>query len=144
MARWVWWVGAVFRFVLIPMLGVAAVAWWVIGDQSEDGGVESIAELPTLQDHSAQVGAIGILILAIVVTDLLWTRPVSPRRYALAVLPPVLLGGIGPALAVRIITSRAVGANIGGGLAILFGPIFLIGLVLCAVAMLGLTVAAGS
>jgi len=131
MARWA---GAVFRFVLLPMIGVAAVAWWLIGDQSEDGGTQSITELPILQDHSTQIGVIGLLILAFVATDLLWTQPISSRRYALMVLPPVLLGGFSCALAARSITSRTVGANIGGGLATLVGPVFLIGMMLWAVA----------
>lgn len=131
MARWA---GAVFRFVLLPMIGVAAVAWWLIGDQSENGGTQSITEFPVLQDHATQVGVIGLLLLAFVATDLLWTQPISSGRYALMVLPPVLLGGVGCALAARSITSRTVGANIGGGLATVVGPVFLIGMVLWAVA----------
>lgn len=60
------------------------------------------------------------------------TQPIALRRYAVAVLPPVLLGGIGAAYAGRVITAHVYGANIGGGLAMLFGPIALIGMTACA------------
>jgi hypothetical protein len=128
MARAAWWVGAVLRFVLLPMLGVAAVSWWLIGDTST-GGTDYIVQVPTLQDHPARVGAVGIVLLVVFALDLTWTQPIPFRRYAVAVLPPVLLGGIGAAYAGRVVTAHVYGANIGGGMAMLFGPTALIGMI---------------
>ena len=34
MARWGWWLGAVVRFVVVPMVGVAAVSWWLVTSSS--------------------------------------------------------------------------------------------------------------
>jgi hypothetical protein len=132
----VWWVGAAVRFVVIPMIGMAAVAWWLIGDVSEAGGRDVMVELALLQDHPGSVGAIGVLILAVVVADLLSTRPVSLRSYCLAVLPFVVVGGLGLAFAGRVVTARVGGANIGGGLAMVVAPVLVIGLSAGAIATL--------
>lgn len=115
------------------MLGVAALTWWLIGDQSTVG-TDHIVQIPILQDHPRRVGAVGLALLAISALDLAWSQPIPPRRYVVAVLPPVLLGGLGTAYAGRVITAHVHGANIGGGLAILFGPFFLIGMIAWATA----------
>ena len=127
--------GAILRFVLLPMLGIAALSWWLIGDRSTVG-TDYLVQVPVLQDHPARVGVFGIVLLGAVAVDLAWTRPVPPRRYAVGVLPPVLLGGIGAAYGGRLITAHVHGANIGGGMAILFGPIPLIGVIAWASAVL--------
>ena len=136
MARAAWWVGAVVRFVVLPMIGVAAVAWWLIGDVSEARGTDAIVEVAPLQDHPGRVGAIGVLILCAVLADLVWSKPISFRRYLLAVLPFVIASGLIIALAGRVITARVGGANIGGGLALVVAPVLVIGLSAGAIAML--------
>lgn len=87
-----------------------------------------------LQDYPRRVGAVGVVLVAVSALDLAWSQPIPPRRYAVAVLPPVLLGGIGTAYAGRVITAHVHGANIGGGLAIIYGPVFLIGMIAWATA----------
>jgi hypothetical protein len=135
MAKAAWWVGAVLRFVLLPILGLAALTWWLIGDQSTIGS-DYIVQVRVLQDHPRRVGAIGIALLALFALDMFWSRPIPIRRYAVAVLPPVLLGGIATGHAGRVITAHVHGANIGGGLAIIYGPIFLLGMIAWASATL--------
>ena len=102
-------------------------AWWLIGDLSEPelvpGDLSYIARAPDIPAWIvtaigcialvSAIGAIAVMLLGIRRgrSDGHWLPSVI-----LLVIAGVVLAGIG-----RVVTAGSIGANIGGGLAILFG-----------------------
>lgn len=110
--------------------------YWLVGDASEPGLVDPdyLWEPP---DWSAgAVRAVGAVAASVVLTSFLGLVHLHRRaRLPPAVLPVTgLLGLAGASVAVgyRVVTAGVGGANIGGGLVLLFGPPFVLGLVVVA------------
>ncbi|ANY05576.1 hypothetical protein [Pseudonocardia sp. HH130630-07] len=111
----------------------AVVTWYLVGDLSSPGpGTPIVAapQVPVALEHVGGVLAIGLLVALAAVTA---RRTGATGIGAAALLVPagVLLGGIG-----RLVTAATPDANIGGGIAILFGLPLVGTLVLAAVAVL--------
>jgi hypothetical protein len=120
---------------VILMVGSATLAWWLIGDVSEPGGSMSILPAPPLSSaQSALAGVVGLIADAVAGR---WLVNRSCRRQLAAAggRLAILVGLVGFAVgsAGRVLTSRTVGANIGGGMIILVAPIALVALAVYAV-----------
>jgi hypothetical protein len=106
------------------LVGSAALAWWLIGDVSEiDGYMQIVPEPPLSGVQTAVVGVAGLTGVIAAGTQLVdWYRRrlLHPAGLALAGLG--FVSGIGLAGSGRILSSKTVGANIGGGMIVLAGP----------------------
>ena len=111
--------------------------YWVVGDQAESGITDPdyLWEPPAWPEGT--VRAVGALAVSVAVAGALGLAHLR-RRSALppAVLPVTALLGVAGAtvaLGYRVVTAGVGGANIGGGLVLLFGPPFVLGLVVAAI-----------
>ncbi len=117
----------------VPLLASALTAWWLIGDVSERGGYLQILPLPLSAKAALIAGVAGIL-LALVFLRELWTMrlgegiPADARRLAAA---GVALGVL-TAFVLRVLSSKTDGANIGGGMLMILGPMLAVPLVVYA------------
>lgn len=109
------------------------ITWFAVGDTSENvpdpdymlqppdlsGGQELV-----LGGFAAGLAVAGVAVLIVAVSRQLVTRE--------DLLPavPLLFAGILIGAAARTVTAGVIGANIGGGLVVLFGPFVVLGLVL--------------
>jgi hypothetical protein len=104
------------------------VAWWVVGDLSEDvdpQNADYMVRPPPLSpagQHAIGIvasvvvaAALGVLVTASV------RRRIEPRWWGFA-LPLVALG-ICAGVSYRIVTAAVIGANIGGGMVVMTAPI---------------------
>jgi hypothetical protein len=104
------------------------VAWWLIGDQSETNlrprdELDYVSRAPAISGRvTAIVGAIAlvIVVVGVVVHFIAAKRGLLDLRW-LAVLATFLIAGFLLAAIGRAVTAGVVGANIGGGMAIVFG-----------------------
>jgi len=119
---------------LLTLLGIAAVAamplaaWWLIGDQSETSlrprdQLDYIWQAPDIsQTLTTIVGAIALATVAIGVVGYVVAakRRLIDTRWLLVLAASLIAGALLAAIG-RIVTAGSVGANIGGGIAFLFG-----------------------
>jgi hypothetical protein len=112
----------VARFFVLPLAASLLLAWWLLGDVSEQQGDDAILTLPFAEAHATTMGLVGIALAAVAVTDwvLRWRNECGRPPARLLVLATAVGSLIGMGL--RLVTARVVGANIGGGIVILFGP----------------------
>jgi hypothetical protein len=104
-------------------------AWWLIGDQSSITSrpldqLEQMWQAPAISARvTAIVGAIALAIVAVAIVAWLVaaTRPTIDRRWLLVLCAFPAAGGLS-ALIGRAVTAATVGANIGGGIALLMVP----------------------
>ena len=116
-----------------PFLATLLIAWWLIGDVSERGGYLQILALPSSAAVAAVAGVIGMLIALTVVRELRTirrTQPIGPDRTRLAASGAAL--GLFTAFVLRVLSSKTYGANIGGGMLVMFGPFVALAVVLYA------------
>ncbi|GAA4568430.1 hypothetical protein GCM10023176_22820 [Micromonospora coerulea] len=112
---------------LVLILATPVASWWLVGDLSEEvaEGVELDYGIPPLSLDPLGDGVVGVLacIAAIRALALLVSATSSRRldsRWWLVLLP--LVGaGVLVGFAWRVLTAGVIGANIGGGLTIIFG-----------------------
>jgi hypothetical protein len=123
--------GPVAVAVGLLVLATPAVTWWILGDLSEDvPDPDYMYRPPRLSD--GQEMAIGIAATAValvsigVVIAALRRRAVTSGEVLSAA--PLLLAAAFCGFAWRVMTAGVIGANIGGGMVLLFGPFVLIGL----------------
>ena len=119
---------------LLTVLGIAAVAamplaaWWLIGDQSETSlrlrdQLDYIWQAPDVsQTLTSIVGAVALATVAIGVVGYVVAakRRLIDTRWLLVLAASLIAGALLAAIG-RILTAGSVGANIGGGIALLFG-----------------------
>ena len=119
---------------LLTVLGLAAVAamplaaWWLIGDQSETSlrprdQLDYIWQAPDVsQTITSIVGAVALATVAIGVVGYVVAakRRLIDTRWLLVLAASLIAGALLAAIG-RILTAGSVGANIGGGIALLFG-----------------------
>ena len=106
-----------------------AVTWWLVGDLSERGvSLDYLLRPPDLTRLQQQLigGTAAVLCVAAIVVVVLGVRRGLVERGELAIAVPLLLAGVFCGFAERVITAGVGGANIGGGIMLLFGPIFLL------------------
>jgi len=118
----------------LTLLGIAAVAamplaaWWLIGDQSETSlrprdQLDYIWQAPDVsQTITSIVGAVALATVAIGVVGYVVAakRRLIDTRWLLVLAASLIAGALLAAIG-RILTAGSVGANIGGGIALLFG-----------------------
>ncbi|MBN9738021.1 hypothetical protein PP1_023725 [Pseudonocardia sp. P1] len=108
--------------VLAAGIAAAGATWYLVGDRSSAGAfpddriVAPPPPLPPVAGHVAGIGVLvllGVLLVAIV-RRRRETGPAVPGATALLVVAGVLAG-----LSWRVVTAATIGANIGGGLALM-------------------------
>jgi uncharacterized membrane protein YfcA len=114
------------------VLVTPVVTWWAVGDLSEDVTDPDYLFHPLPLGPGAEL-AIGlaatvVALGAVVVLAVAARRRQVDRRW-LAVLGPLLAAGALCGFGWRILTAGVGGANIGGGMVLLFGPWIVLGLV---------------
>jgi hypothetical protein len=119
-------VSTVARLIVLPVVASLLLAWWVTGDVSEvapNANPDVIIDLPWAETNAAALGVAGLGLALVVTLDvaLHWR---SGRPVAKAVALSTITGTLG-GVALRILTARTDGANIGGGAVIVFGPFVL-------------------
>ena len=125
--------------VVAVVLATPLAVWWIVGDISEVTGpyADYLFEPPSISraiETSLGVGA--VLAVAASAATLMWAhrRQGFSRRRVLSVVCLLLVGVIA-GYGYRVLTAGVSGANIGGGLVLLFGPVMIIGLVIAAIAL---------
>ncbi len=111
-----------------PLLAALLVAWWLIGDVSERGGYMQLLPLPASATVAAVAGVLGILVAVVPVRELRTirrTQPVGPEITRLAVSGVAL--GLFTGFVLRVLSSKTDGANIGGGMLMMYGPFVAVG-----------------
>ena len=123
------------RYIVLAMGGVVlaspVLSWFVVGDTSEANGVDHMfraPDLPAAVQLVIGLAAVGLAVTgAVVVVAGLHRGLVNTREVFAAA--PLVAAGVFVGLAARVMTAGVIGANIGGGLVLLFGPFVVVGLV---------------
>jgi hypothetical protein len=126
----------VIAAMAVVVLASPVLAWFAVGDTSEAvPNPDYMFRPPSLSTtQELALGATAFALgaaAAVVVVSALRSGVVALGELAPAV--PLLLAGAFLGLAARIVTAGVSGANIGGGLVILFGPFVLLALVVWSV-----------
>jgi hypothetical protein len=111
------------------------VTWWLVGDLAEParrGGLDYMFEPPSLS--RAQETAIGVAALTVAIAAACVVA-ISVRRNGVRLIEsrfalPLVIVGVYVGWCWRVMTAGVVGANIGGGLAMLSLPVVVVGGVL--------------
>lgn len=121
---------AVVQLVLLPLISAASIVWWLVGDAfSTQGGRDQMVRLAFAAEHAGLVGVGGVVGTAVAIVLLRRRRGSRGARHAGAAVVLAGIAGLLVGVGLRIVTARVHGANIGGGLALLFGPWLLLVLV---------------
>ena len=115
----------------LVVVAVAVATWFLVGYLSEGGGTDHIFEVPQL-DRPVEI-AVGIGVAAVAVTAG-WGFLGRNRSWVIddgwwRVYGRLLLAGVLFAVGGRLVTAGSVGANIGGGIIMMLGPVLLLYLV---------------
>ncbi len=107
--------------------------WGGLGDLSETGGDRRLLAAPDLS-RTAEI-AMALLGTAVVLAILsrLWHSRESLRKEVREIVGFSLLSGFLLAVGCRIVTARAVGANIGAGLIVMIAPFVAVALLVVVV-----------
>lgn len=116
--------------ICVAIATLPITTWWMVGDLSEGPYAQDyMFKAPTLaRNHQLVVGIVATLLL--LVSGGVLVAAVAHRRLSwVNVRPavPLLLAGAFSGWAARVMTARVSGANIGGGLFMLLGPLVLLG-----------------
>ncbi len=120
----------------VLVLAVPFAVAWVVGDLSETNDprpdhVVRPPEIPAALELT--VGALSVVLVIASTAVLVWSwRRERPEPGLLSVLLPLVAVGAILGLAWRVITAAVIGANIGAGLVMLFGPPVVLVLILVA------------
>lgn len=123
--------GAIVAAVVM-VLATPVAAFWLLGDQSIDRDPEDLDHMVRLQVSTDAIRVAGIIALAawviaaIVILARYGARPPADaaRLVSSLVVAGSMVAGIG-----RTVTAGTIGANIGGGLAVLAGPPILLAVI---------------
>ena len=116
---------------MIAAVGIVIATWWIIGPL-EEAGSDYMLRPPNILPAAEQ--AAGVISLIAVGIVSLWAliqhrlRQIRTGWWIIAYL--IALASFGTGAASRLVTARTSGANIGGGMAILFGGPLIIGLLI--------------
>jgi di/tricarboxylate transporter len=102
--------------VIGPWIASSLIAWWAIGDLSEKNGYLQLIDLPQTATaaHIALAGGVIAAFITITAVLVMHRRRQTPSAWKTIVIVATLFG-IATAYSFRIMSSRAYGANIGGG-----------------------------
>lgn len=120
---------------LTTAIAVAAcpiTTWWLIGDLSESPTAEDyILRAPELTgDQQLAIGFVATLLFVVAAYVIaIGLRAQHLTWVELRPVLPLFLAGIFCGFGWRVVTARADGANIGGGMILMFGPFFLIAMI---------------
>lgn len=107
-----------------PFIASLFIAWWLIGDVSEPGAYQQILSLTVGKTASAVVGGVGVALAVAMAGAFLAIRRREPvRRPAIGLARSAVALGVLLGFALRILSSKTDGANISGGLLILYDPV---------------------
>jgi hypothetical protein len=100
----------------------ALLSYAAIGEISEPGGEDVMLTLP---QGRAVPAVLGLVALALLVGHVIvrWRLPVPLPREAWYLLALSAILGVGLGCSLRVVSARVGGANIGGGLIVLIGPL---------------------
>lgn len=112
------------------------VTWWLLGDLSEDVvDPDYMIRPPDLTGGQQLMIGGGATAVAVVAVGMVFVavrrRTVTPAEIRAVV--PLLVAGAFCGLAWRILTAGVIGANIGGGMVLVFGPFFVLGMLVLSV-----------
>ena len=127
---------------VVVAVAVLVATWWLIGPLDEPGGWLYIVRPPDFPRHLEL--AVGIVAVVVIGLALLWAivahRSGRSQRGWSTVAVLLATAGFMIAGILRVVTAASYGANIGGGMLILFGSpfvgIFLAGAILMSVRLL--------
>jgi hypothetical protein len=100
------------------------IAFWVIGDQSRQGGKNDLDYIYRISVAPTVVlitGVLSSLDFVAAARFLFANRPLSGDRRAAQLVALLMLAGVVLAFGARIVTAGVIGANIGGGFLVLVG-----------------------
>jgi hypothetical protein len=129
----------------VVVAATPVATWWLVGDLSEEPGISG--QPPT--DHMIPppqlgetvetfLGVSAVLAAALALVALAvaaWRGAVAPRRWR--VVAPLVLAGVYCGFAWRVMTAAVHGANIGGGMMLMFGVVFVPAMAAIAVGQAG-------
>lgn len=117
--------------VALPLLSAASVAWWRMGELAEPFGSDKNYSLPFAEDNATRIGVAGAVLGCVVIAQLVRTRlELGQLRFVVAAVSIGVMFGVG----LRAMTAITGGANIGGGLFLMFGmPILTVATIVLAV-----------
>ena len=124
------------RLVVAPFVGFGLLGWWLVGDVSEPGGEDFIVQLPLAQRNSVSLGLVGLAFVVGWCADfvVVWRRS-EPAAQAFWLSTIAVSAGVLAGAAMRVVTARVGGANIGGGMVILASPVAGLALIAATVAL---------
>lgn len=120
------------------VLATPVAVWWVVGDVSSKGFDDldymvRPVELPSVVE--AVIGGLAVVLVIVcgaVLGHALYRGRV--RRAWSATVVPLFAAGVVVGAGWRVVTAGGIGANIGGGLVVLFGGPLVVALIVVAVA----------
>ena len=119
----------------LPLLASALIAWWLIGDLSEEGGYLQILPLSQSPEVALIAGVTGILVALLFCREL-WAmrrrRGGRIPRDASRLAATSAAVGVFTAFVLRALSMKADGANIGGGILMMYGPVLVLPLLVYA------------
>jgi hypothetical protein len=128
---------ATYVLVGVLVLAVPVSAWWLVGDRSPTlPDPDYLVRPPNISKTTEHVIGITATALLIVTVSML-VRLARQGRFDArlwSALAPLVGAGVIIALGWRIVTAAVIGANIGGGFVLMFGPPLVFALIVWAVA----------
>jgi hypothetical protein len=115
--------GVAVRLVLVPLVGLALITWWLVGDVSEPGGEDVIVRFEAAERNATTLGLLGLLAAVAWAVDWVtsWHRSIAWQAASWLTAAGIGAGFLTGA-GLRVVTARVGGANIGGGMVILASP----------------------
>ncbi|MBB1243288.1 hypothetical protein GL263_06875 [Streptomyces durbertensis] len=106
------------------VLAAPVALWWAVGHQTvndpdPDHAVPPLEIPPAVESTLGPLALVGTVVTAVLLARWTSQRVLDPVWWS--VTGPLLGAGLALALVHRVVTAEVIGANIGAGLAILFG-----------------------
>lgn len=104
---------------LLAVVATSAIAWWVVGDRSDNDGYDRMFSAPWAGVDARVIALVGLVVLVLCVRALL--RSSSTTAAAAATIGGAMAAGVVLGSGLRVLNSSTDGANIGGGGVVLVG-----------------------
>lgn len=119
---WIFGVAAIF------LISVVVIVWGLVGDLSEPRGYLQIlpVKLPAAVERALLIAAIPASLASLIALAVAFAAEVVDRRW-IGVIATLLVAAVAIGFGGRVLAAETHGANIGGGLLIMFGgPLLLL------------------